>query len=30
MIALILRYGFVAGLIVGTPMVWRMLAAAPA
>jgi len=29
MIALILRYGFVAGLIVGTPMVWRMLAAEP-
>ena len=27
MIALILRYGFVAGLIVGVPMVWRMLAA---
>ena len=29
MIALILRYGFVAGLIVGIPMVWRMLAAKP-
>ena len=27
MIALILRYGIVAGLIVATPMVWRMLAA---
>ena len=26
MIALILRYGFIAGLIVGVPMVWRMLA----
>ncbi len=29
MIALILRYGIVAGLIVGIPMVWRMLAAKP-
>ena len=29
MFAYILRYGFIAGLIVATPMVWRMLAAKP-
>jgi len=29
MTALILRYGLVAGLIIGIPMVWRMLAAKP-
>ena len=29
MIALILRYGFIAALIVGVPMVWRMLAVEP-
>jgi hypothetical protein len=29
MFAYILRYGIVAGLIVATPMVWRMLAAKP-
>src|SRR3982750_1727451 len=29
MIAYILRYGIIAGLIVATPMVWRMLAAKP-
>jgi hypothetical protein len=29
MLSLILRYGSVAGLIVGIPMVWRMLAAKP-
>ena|SRR6187549_219848 len=29
MTALILRYGIVAGLIIGIPMMWRMLAAKP-
>jgi hypothetical protein len=29
MFSLILRYGSVAGLIVGIPMIWRMLAAKP-
>jgi hypothetical protein len=29
MLAYIVRYGIVAGLIVATPMVWRMLAASP-
>lgn len=29
MTALILRYGLLAGLIIGIPMVWRMLAAKP-
>jgi uncharacterized protein DUF4199 len=29
MLRYILRYGIVAGLIVATPMVWRMLAASP-
>ena len=29
MISYILRYGIVSGLIVATPMVWRMLAAKP-
>jgi len=29
MTSLILRYGVIAGLIVGIPMVWRMLAAKP-
>ena len=29
MLSYILRYGIVAGLIVATPMVWRMLAAKP-
>ena len=29
MIALILRYGLIAGLIIGIPMLWRMLAAKP-
>jgi len=29
MTALILRYGLIAGLIIGIPMVWRMLAAKP-
>jgi hypothetical protein len=29
MLVLILRYGVVAGLIIGIPMIWRMLAAKP-
>lgn len=29
MLPLILRYGLIAGVIVGTPMIWRMLAAKP-
>jgi len=29
MLAVILRYGVIAGLIIGIPMIWRMLAAKP-
>jgi hypothetical protein len=29
MLAFILRYGVIAGLIIGIPMIWRMLAAKP-